>query len=78
MDKQIHMIQYDRYATEEGVFYTYEYIKGETYEYVHGQRATLVLIFEARYEGGIRYCLVFNDGVDMTINNRDDINLVWK
>ncbi len=74
----IEVIQYDRYQSEYGVNYTHEYILGEKFEYMHGRWGTVEKIFEERYEGGIRYHVLFSDGIDLTVNNRDDINLIWK
>lgn len=76
--KNIKLIQYDRYATEEGVFYTQEYILGEEYDYMHDRHAKLIYIFEETYIGGIRYHLIFDDGNELTVNDRDDINIIWE
>lgn len=75
---KIFCIQYDRYATDDGVFYTKEYIIGEKYEYTKDYWGTVKLIFEERYENGLRFVVVFNDGGQLTINDRDDINLIWR
>ena len=74
----IFCIQYDRYETDEGVFYSKEFIVGERYEYLSGRWSEVNIIFEEKYENGIRFHIVFVDGVEMFVNDRDDINLFWK